>query len=57
MTMRVIWNDDEVRAFQGLKEALLEELVLFQADPDKPFILRADANDRAIGAVLEQKRE
>ena len=31
--------------------------MLFQADPDKPFILRADASDRAIGAFLEQKRE
>ena len=51
------WKDDEIKAFQRLKEALVEELVLFQADPDKPFILRADASDRAIGAVLEQKRE
>ena len=25
-------------------------------DPDAPFILRADASDRAIGAVLEQDR-
>ncbi len=40
-----------------MKEALFEELVLFQADPDKPFILRADASDRPIGVVLEQKRE
>ena len=56
-TKRVTWKDDEIRAFQRLKEALVEELVLFQADPDKPFILRADASDRAIGAVLEQKRE
>ncbi len=31
--------------------------MLFQADPDKPFILRADASDRAIGSVLEQRRE
>ena len=31
--------------------------MLFQADPHKPFILRADASDKAIGAVLEQKRE
>jgi hypothetical protein len=56
-TQRVTWKDDKVRAIQRLKEALLEELMLFQADPDKPFILLADARDRAIGAVLEQKRE
>ena len=30
---------------------------MFQADPDKPFILRADASVRAIAAVLEQKCE
>ena len=26
-------------------------------DPDHPFVLRADASDRAIGAVLEQVRQ
>ncbi len=32
-----------------------QKIELFRADPDKPFILRADASDKAIGAVLEQK--
>ena len=36
---------------------MAERLELFRVDPDQPFILRADASDRAIGAVLEQDRE
>ncbi len=36
---------------------MMGKLELFRLDPDKPFILRADASDRAIGAVLEQKHE
>jgi hypothetical protein len=52
-TKRVTWKDGEIKAFQKL----LEGLVLFQDDPDKPFILGGDASDRAIGAVIEQKRE
>ena len=38
-TKVVTWKDDEVKAFQRFKEALVEELVLFKADPDKPFKL------------------
>jgi hypothetical protein len=56
-TKKVTWKDDDVRAFKRVKEALLEDLVLFHADPEKPFILRTDASDRAIRAVMEQKRE
>ena len=35
---------------------LTAELELFYLNPDQPFVLRADASDRAIGAVLEQER-
>jgi hypothetical protein len=34
---------------------MFQKMELFRADPDKPFILRADVSDKAIGAVLEQK--
>jgi len=37
-----------------LKEALLKGLELQTVQPDKPFILRVDASDRAVGAALEQ---
>ena len=49
------WKDEETAAFEGLKLALLKELELFRVNPDKPFILRADASDRAIGAVLTKR--
>ena len=51
------WKLEEKEAFEKLKEALLEKLELFRVDPDQPFVLRADASHRAIGAVLEQRRE
>ncbi len=44
--MRVTCNDGDVKAFQKLKKALLEEFVLIQAYPETPFI-----------PFLEQKRE
>jgi hypothetical protein len=53
----VSWKYGDVRAFEEMKRAMTGQLELFRLDPDKPFILRADASDGAIGAVLEQKHE
>ena len=50
------WRTPEIEAFEKLKQLLAERLELFRIDPDAPFILRTDASDRAIGAVLEQER-
>ena len=36
---------------------LAGQLGLFRVDPDQPFVLRTEASDKAIGAVLEQHRE
>ena len=51
------WTTPDVEAFVKLKHALTEQLELFQLDPDQPFVMRTDASDTAIGAVLEQERE
>ena len=51
------WNPEEVMAFNLLKKALLEKLVLFQVQPDKPFMMRVDASRYACGAVLEQETD
>ena len=49
-----VWNEDSDRAFEGMKQALLSALVLHLVDPDQRFVLRTDASDYAIGAMLEQ---
>ena len=54
--VRLTWKKSEIDAFEELKRVLAKKLELFIIDPDKPFIMRADASDRAIGAVLEQER-
>ena len=44
------------RTCAKLKEGLFGQLRLFLVDPDKRFMLRTDASDYAVGAVLEQVR-
>ena len=43
--------------FETLKRALLGNLGLFLMSPDNIFLLRTDASNFAVGAVLEQVRE
>ena len=50
----LVWNDDSDRAFEGMKQALLSAVGLHLVDPDRGFVLRTDASDYVIGAVLEQ---
>ena len=47
----------DIEAFVTLKKALTAELQLFQLEPDQPFVMKTDAGDIAIDAVLEQYRE
>ena len=56
-TLALRWSEAEVRAFEEVKAKLAASLELFQVDPDKPFRLRCDASDAAIGAELQQERE
>ena len=37
-----------------MKQALLSAVGLHLVDPDRGFVLRTDASDYAVGAVLEQ---
>ena len=50
----LVWNKESDLAFQGMKQALLSAVGLHLVDPDRGFVLRTDASDYAVGAVLEQ---
>ena len=54
---KLAWTPEAQDAFSRLKERLLGQLRLLLVDPDKGFVLRMDASDYAVGAVLEQIRD
>ena len=54
---KVIWNEKSNRAFEELKEALCNAPILRLPNFDLTFILRTDASDSGIGAVLLQCHE
>jgi hypothetical protein len=53
--LKFLWTKKEDEAFQTLKGKLLEEPVLANADPEKPYEVEADASDWALGGVLGQR--
>ena len=50
----LFWNEESDRAFEGMKQAMVSAVGLHLLNPDEGFVLRTDASDFAIGAVLEQ---
>ena len=48
------WTPEKEEAFDKLKRALKEDVVLARPDESKPFILATDWCKRGIGAVLSQ---
>ena len=48
------WGTEQRNAFNELKHRLTTAPILIQADYQKPFILRTDASNYALGAVLLQ---
>ena len=51
----VEWNDSTEVAFQTLKAALTSSTILKNPNPDLTFILRTDAFNLGVGAVLSQR--
>lgn len=49
-----IWESEQAHAFEELKKRLTSAPILVQADYSQPFILRTDASNYALGAVLLQ---
>ena len=42
-------------AFKSLKKAFTSTLILAHVDPEKPFIIKADTSDFALGSILSQR--
>jgi len=55
--VKFAWGEDQERAFVKIKQALSTEVVLTGLDYTKPIILRTDASDIGLGAVLIQMTE
>ena len=52
-----MWKEDYRAVFQRMKEGLAAAVALFFPDYSLPWILRVDASDIAVGAVLLQVRK
>ena len=52
--MGPLWNESHESAFQALEDALISKPVLRAPDPQRPFIISADASMLAVGALLSQ---
>ena len=52
---KVIWNDDARTSFTKMKEMLCSKPILKMPDHEKEFVLRTDASDKGLGAVLMQE--
>jgi len=50
----LVWSLAADTAFENTKSTFVSTLQLFILNPDKPFFLRTDASNYAIGAALEQ---
>ena len=51
---KMVWTGQMKRAFSQIKHGMSEEVILHIADVNKKFVIRVDASDYALGAVLEQ---
>ena len=52
--VKLVWNEAEKADFEAIKKALTGTLSLQVINPEWPFVLRTDASNFAVGAVLEQ---
>ena len=53
----VRWEEAQERAFQTVRQVLSDKPVLHLPDPSKTFILRTDASNEGVGAILMQEHD
>ena len=53
----IIWGEAQETAYNSLKGILCREPILRLPDHSKPFVLRTDASDYGLGAVLLQEHD
>lgn len=51
------WDDGQQRAFEEVKTAPCQDVVLHTLEFSMPFVLQVDALGQVVGAVLSQKVE
>ena len=54
---KLIWDEKGQKSFETLKTKICQKPILLIPDYDKKFVLRTDAADSALGAVLLQEEE
>ena len=52
---RIKWTDEMIEAFERIKELMRNSVMLQIPDVTKPFLIRTDASQYAVGASLEQE--
>ena len=52
-----VWNEKQQRAFEYLKDRLIQAPILEYPDFERPFIIYTDASGTGLGAVLSQIHE
>ena len=50
-----VWSEEAHMAFESLKKAFTSAPILTHVDPEKPFIIEANASDFALGSILSQQ--
>merc|ERR1711888_458731 len=56
-SVKIPWQPEHETAFEALKNAMVNDVVLKFPDFSKPFALYTDASGFAIGGVLSQQTE
>ena len=55
--MKVVWGEPQEMAYSTLIQCITKKPILKLPDPSKPYVVRTDASDVGIAAVLMQSHD